>query len=514
MKKQLSLNLITNITYVIISVLIGIWLTPFALKKLGDSAYGYVAIINNLIGFMIVITYTLNSMVGRFFTVSEKKGDHQAASEYISTAAFTNLSISLLLLPVLLITTLYLNKIINIQKIYVTDVKIAFFFAGISFLVSTLSSVMATATYCCNRLEISNVVNIFGSIMQITTLIILFNMVLPHIWFISLASLVCSSVMLILGAITFRILMPQIKFKISLFKLKKCKDLLFSGAWNSLIIMGNTLMVQIDLLVGNALLASALVGQYAAVLLIPSVLRLLASSISSAFSPTTVALYAQGDMEKLKSYTNSVIKFVSFMLGWPISVICGLGGCLLVVWLGADFRQFRFILILLTLPLTVNMAVSQLNVLQQALNKVRTPAIVTSIMGVANVGLAFLLAGYFKMGLYGIAISDVVILSLKNVVFLPVYSALITKQSTSAYYKGIASPFIVATFVGAIGFAIDELLKLNSFIELLAFGAVLSVIYFSASYIAISKSERIMVLDFIKPVLKRFGLMRDKNKSI
>ena len=99
--------------------------------------------------------------------------------------------------------------------------------------------------------------------------------------------------------------------------------------------------------------------------------------------------------------------------------MCGFSEPLLRLYPGPEFSGFGPLLFLMAAHLCINVAVLPLLGLQLAANRVKTLALVTIVMGLANLGLALLLAGPAGWGLYGIAAAGAIMLTAKNVCFTP-----------------------------------------------------------------------------------------------
>ena len=117
------------------------------------------------------------------------------------------------------------------------------------------------------------------------------------------------------------------------------------------------------------------------------------------------------------------MKLVGLLMALPIGLICGLSSPLLQTWLGPKFAELSWLMTLMTIHLSVNLAVLPLFSIQTATNAVRTPALVMIVMGMGNLGLAIFLAGPMGWGLYGVAAAGAIALTAKNLVFTPLYAA-------------------------------------------------------------------------------------------
>ncbi len=494
---QISINLITNILAISTSMLISIWITPYLIQKLGLAAFGYVGLINNLINFMTIITFTLTSMVGRFLIVSLERNGPSEASVYVSSALFTNIFFGIVLIPLFIFLSSSLDKIFIIQSEYVTDAKLSFFLIGIAFILSPISLVFSTGAYCRNRLDIKNGINILSNIVRLAFLVFIFSISNARIWHVAIASVLQVSLSIIFYVFSYKSLLPEVHYSIRLFNVNNSIEVLSSGFLISIIMLGNNLITQIDLLVGNQFLPAETVGLYAAVLLLPNSVRNIADALSSAFTPTTISLYSSGNMDELRKYTNRVVKFCGLSIGWLVAIIGGLAIPILKIWLDKDYSPYKFIIVLMVLPLTIHLAVNPLFNVQQATNKVKIPALAAVIFGFLNLILAIHFTDSLGMGLFGIVLSGVITSTLRYSFFIPIYTSVITNQPKLVYYKGLFSPLLISSATCTIGLLLQKLFFINNFFSIVCFAIGLSIIYFTLSIGFSSKDERKIISDIL-----------------
>ncbi len=498
MNKQIVKNLTTNILSIGLVMLINLITMPIITGALGMGAYSFVGIITNIVNCIAVITNALNSMVGRFYTLAYRESRSQDATEYISSAFAACLGLCALLLPLIFGAAFGLEHLIKIPEALVWDVKIAFVISCSAFLLSTISAVMSTGSYCKNRLDIMNLINILANLIGAGLTFTLFLRFAPKIWYVGLVTFVQTAINLLLGYVSFKRLIPETKFSLRYFRGAKVKELLSAGFYSSVIMLGTTLMSQIDLLIGNRFLNEEIVGMYTVILFFPNTIKTIAAAISNSFSPTTLAIYAKSKLEGLREYSNKVVKYCGLILGWPISIMACMGVPFIGIWMGRDFTDYRWIVLASMLPLVANLAVLQLNVVNQAINKLKIPAIASVAAGVLNLALALAFTGWLGMGLWGIVIASVLSFSLRNFVFMPIYASVITKQHWFAYYKGILSPAVLSCLVCALGLAVELLWPVRTVLPLVAVCAGLSAVYAAGALLALGREERAGILGFLK----------------
>ena len=85
LNEQSALNVIGSIVVVAINVTINLVLSPYIVKHLGVEANGYITLANNFVSYLTMVSIALNSMVGRFILIDNRRGYQQSANEYYSS---------------------------------------------------------------------------------------------------------------------------------------------------------------------------------------------------------------------------------------------------------------------------------------------------------------------------------------------------------------------------------------------------------------------------------------------
>lgn len=477
-----------------VSMGLSFWITPFIINTMGAESYGFVPLSQQLINYLTVITVSITSISGRFFTIAKKQENLSLAQEYFSSALCGGIVGSLILSAVLVPCSLYIDRILNIPAYLVGDVRLSFLLYGGIFLLSFITSIFNVGAFSNNKLYITSsisIVNIIAKTIATVGLLLIFT---PRIWHVSMGALVSASIAMLLTVFTFARLEPAIKiFRLSLSKLK---EILSSGIWVSFAEIGAILFLQIDLLIANWNLGPTAAGNYAVVLSLPSILRSLSGAIISIFVPTVISFFAVGQIKEMIKYINNAVKYTGIALSLPIGIICGLGNVLLSLWINPDYASYGLVLAVLTIHLSINLSVQVIMSVQTAFNKLKVPAFATFIMGIINFILAFSLTKYFDMGIMGIALSGGLVLTAKNAVFTPLYVAKITGQKWNTYFKGVLKPAASTTFVAALSYLAQKVYNIKSFYELILTCFIIGIIYLVFVYFAmLGKTERRMLLN-------------------
>ncbi len=134
----------------------------------------------------------------------------------------------------------------------------------------------------------------------------------------------------------------------------------------------------------------------------------------------------------------------------------------------------------------------------RGLNKVKVPALVTLIVGVVNISLAIVLVRFTSLGIYGVAVSLLICLTGKNLLFVPVYVAVITKQPKTAFIKELFLPMIMWALVAFAALGLSSLYDLATIPRLAACSIGLAIIYALVCYtLIINKDEKVLLRSLI-----------------
>ncbi len=491
-------NLISNGALFGFNLLIGLWYTPYLIHHLGMAGYGIIPLVRQIVGFMTVITAGLNAAVGRYITIALERGEEESANRYFNTSLFGSVILALLLVIPAGWASLHVELLINVPPGDVFQTRWLFACVAVVFLLNAVRTPFAISTYSLNRFDLTNYLSAINRLVSIGVVVVCFNIATPQIWNVGLG-LVMALVFTWIGTVWFwRRLTPQLRIAVSHFDLGTLRSLVSLGGWVSINIIGATLYLSIDLLVVNRMIGPEAGGRYAAVAQWSALLRTMAGTIVGLFGPTMLYYYARHDIDGLARYGQQAVKLVGLMMALPIGLICGLSVPLLQTWLGPDFADLNWLMSLMTIHLSVNLAVSPLYSVQTVTNCVRTPAIVTLATGVGNLALAILLAGPIGWGVYGVAAAGAITLTAKNLIFSPIYAAYVLRIRWNAFLSKIFPIVLATTGLAGVGKVLSTTWDISGWFHLAASGAVMSVAYAVVGYyVLLNREERLLAWSMI-----------------
>ncbi|MHB9129639.1 MAG: lipopolysaccharide biosynthesis protein [Armatimonadota bacterium] len=484
------LNIITNIVNFFLSILIGLWFTPYLIKHLGVASYGMLPLILQITSYLQIVTLAINAMVARNITIAIEQGEDVKANIYFNTSLFSSIGMVIVLCAPAWLLCTHANLLIHVPPGMEQDISLLFLLAFGMFALSTLSTPFEVASYCLNRFDLRNYIQIAGNVTRIGLVVLLFMLAHPDVKQVFFASLVASIVTFALVIYLWRYLLPELSIRLHLFAWSALQELFSSGMWMVITQVGTLLFLAIDLLVVNRVLGPKPAGEYGAIMQWSALLRGIAGVLVGVFGPSITNLYAHGNIPGLVTYTRQSVRFVGYLIALPIGLICGLAHPLLVTWLGPSFGHLAPLLQLMTIHLAVNLALQPIFLVFVATNTVRTPGIVSCVMGVMNLGLAFLLAGPAEWGMYGVAAAGAIMLTLKNAIFTPLYGAHVLQVPRLTFMREMLLIVGAAIAVTVICLYLDRLVGKDSWRSLLTIGSLVSVAYLIVCWISLSREDR------------------------
>ncbi|NLX53549.1 MAG: lipopolysaccharide biosynthesis protein [Planctomycetaceae bacterium] len=437
-------NLISNAALFGFNTVVSLWYTPYLIHHLGESAYGIVPLVQQITNYMTVVTTTLNSAVGRYITIAFELDNDDEANEYFNTSLFGSVLLVLSLTPLAILATLHLDSIIELPAGQETQTRWLFACTVVGFFLTTIRSPFGVSCFCRNRFDLQNAVILIQQVARVGIVVLFFSLITPQVWQVGVAAVVAVFCGWGWSIRLWRRLTPTLSVSPAHFSRHALRHLTSTGGWISINYIGVILYLSIDLLVVNRMFGPAVGGRYAAVMQWSALLRTVVGLIAGLFGPTVLYYYAKHDIEGMSRYARRAVKMVGLFMAAPIALICGFSAPLLSTWLGPAFIDLSWLMSLMTAHLSVNLAVMPLFTIQTATNCVRTPAIVTVIMGLGNLGLAIFLAGHMGWGLYGVAAAGAIALTAKNLIFTPLYTAYILHRRLDAFLWELL-PVILAT---------------------------------------------------------------------
>ena len=488
-KKYLLINVISNVAVVVVTSLIGIWLTPYLINRLGVAVYGIVPLIVSVVNYLPLITLSITSAVSRFVAIETKRQNHSKSNIYFNTAIFSIIGLCSILALTGFGLSFFLTRIFQIPAGYESAaVWLLYAMVGASFL-AALTSPFLVSTFIWHRFVLDNTVKILSRIVQVSLLVSIFAWRGPNLGAVGL-SYFAMAVTAFIGAIfLWRRLSPELRINLKMFRWHAMREMGGMGTWITLDQLGTLLYYNINMVVINIFLGSEKVGHYAPIVQLAVLVNMLGDTVCSVFTPITVEYVAANQLKKLAETVERSYRFMGLVIALPIGILCGLSNPLLDRWLGPTFADLHPLMWLVVGPGIINIVVRPSFAVNRGLNKVRLPAIATIIGGASNLILAVIFVRYTSLGLYGVSVATLICLMGRNFFFTPAYSAHIIGEPRYSLYRHFIPGIIGCVILAGTSYIVTCFIDLSTIPRLICSASIMTVTYVTVAYIALLSDD-------------------------
>jgi membrane protein EpsK len=255
----------------------------------------------------------------------------------------------------------------------------------------------------------------------------------------------------------------------------------------------------------NRFVGAEAAGDYAAVLQWSALIREAGGLIATVVAPMIVIYYARSQIGQMVRMSILSVRVLCLGLAIPIAMMCVFSSRLLQVWLGDSYTRLAPLVVIMLCHLVINVGVSPIFNINQAMNKVRWPGLATLIGGIVNVFLAIVLAKYLGWGIYGVAAAGALVLTLKNTFFLPIYSALTLNLPWHTFLRSCVSGAATLGATAALGLVIAHYAHPTSWVHFCFVLAIMGTAGLGFAWLVLPKQDRRMLSDLALDNLRRMA---------
>ena len=137
----------------------------------------------------------------------------------------------------------------------------------------------------------------------------------------------------------------------------------------------------------------------------------------------------------------------------------------------------------------MNIAVRPMFAVFRGMDKIKIPALVTLFGGIAHTAVSIALVYFTDLGIYAVALSLLVCLTSKNLLFTPVYIAIITKQPKITFVKEFLTGILMALLVSLVALSIAKSYNMATIPRLFSVSLLLGILYSSICYFVVMNND-------------------------
>lgn len=502
-EKAFIVNMVGSLLTFLVSFGINFLFTPYITETVGGEAYGFVQLANNMVNYITIITVALNSVAGRFITVSYHKGQKREANQYFSSVFVANVVMAAVLSFVAVPVIANLEHFFEIPAALVVSVKQLFVFIYLNFVLTLLATVYTTATFITNKLYLSSIANIVTALLKVLILCLLFGVLTPNVAYIGIATCISTLAGLILNIIYTKRLIPDIRVKKADVSQKKVWELFTSGIWSSVTKLSQVLSDGLDLLITNIWISAYYMGQLSIAQTIPTYVASLLSMIISLFNPNLTLSYAKDNVEEMVTELKTSMKLTGFFSNIIFAFMLVFGDYFFRLWVpNQDYNLIYRLSLIIMMSVLVSGVTTSLNNVFLITNKLKVNSLFWLCISVLNVVLVAICLNATSLGIYAVAGISKFTGAIGNFIYLPLYASKCLKVKWNTFYP------LILKYMGTTGIMVGVFYLLknvfitpNNWLWLIIIGAVSGITGCIINYlIFLEKRERDIL---VKRILRR-----------
>lgn len=457
-----GINLILTLIQVAINYGISFLFTPYLIKAAGSEAYGFVNMANNMVNYAALITVALNSVAGRYITISIHKGNSKEGNEYFNSVIWTNVILGIVIGLVFIPIICNIDRIFDIPIQLLSDVRLLFVFIVINFIITVVSNVLTVGAFVINSLYISSIGNCISSVLRVVLLVALFGVFPANVAYVGLTSVICSLFLAIYNGIVTVKVNIGLSINIKIHSIGKIKELFFAGIWSSVTKLSQILSDGLDLVISNMAISASAMGSLSVAYTVPSMISGVIGTISSVFCPQQMYYYAKNDTEKLIKEIKSNMQIMGFFSSIILIEFIVYGKEFFRLWTPNQNIELIYELSIISCTsMLVTGVTSALNNVFLITNNLKENSLFYLGISILDAVLAIALVSVTDLGVYAVAGVSKVVGVIVNITYVPLYSAKCLKVSWNTFYRNIIKYIFCIVLMLSIIFTLKKIFFIN-----------------------------------------------------
>jgi O-antigen/teichoic acid export membrane protein len=399
-----------------LNILVGIFLSPFILHRLGDAAFGLWVLVFAITGYYGLFDLGIRSSIVRYVAKYSANHEHAELNQLVNTALFSYSGIGAVALLITFVASIYVDSIFRVPANFHSTARLLLLMVGSAVSLGFPLGVAGGILEGLQRFYVLNFTNVCSTLLRALLIVIalrhgygLLTVALITVTLPLLGNLVNAAVVLSILPLHFH---PKYLNRESLHRIAT-----YSGP-TFMIIIASRLRFKTDAMVIGTFVSSAAITYFTIGARLVDYMGEVVSSLAQIFIPMSSRSDAIGDSEQLKKIFiagNRACALIVFPLTASLII---LGKSVIEVWVGARYVATSYpVLLILVVPTATMLAQAACGRVLFGMAKHKTLALAILLEGTANLILSVVLVRRF--GILGDAAGTAIPLLCTTLFFLP-----------------------------------------------------------------------------------------------
>jgi O-antigen/teichoic acid export membrane protein len=399
-----------------VNIVVGIFLSPFILHRLGDTAFGIWVLIFSVTGYYGLFDLGIRSSVIRYVSTYTATGDQEGLAKLINTSLATYSGIGAVAMAVTLLCSLFIDRLFRIPPEFLVTARWLFLMVGAAVALGFPTGVFGGILEGLQRFYFVNLTNVVSTLLRAALIVL----ALTHgrglltVAFITVALPILSS--LVRAAIVVQVL--PIRFGWRYVDLGSLREIANYSAVSFILMIAYKLRFKTDEIVIGTFLSVTAITYFSIGDRLLDYAAEVVSSLAQIFVPMSGQSHATGKTDRLRTILVAGNRACAFIILPIAATLIILGKSVIAAWVGTRYIAASYpVLLVLVVPMTFALAQAASVRILYGMAKHQALAWVTLMESIANLILSIALIR--PMGIVGDALGTAIPLLCTSLFFMP-----------------------------------------------------------------------------------------------
>ena len=500
---QLKAGSILSYLQIFLGVIVGLIASPITIRALGQSEYGLYNTVASTLAMLSVLSLGFNSSYVRHYAKYKNEGDK--VSIYRLNGLF--LIIFIVIGVVAFLCGLFLTFNLNLvfaEGFTEGECVIAKKLMLILSVNLALSFPMSVFTSIISANERFIFLKLLGMVKTVLSPIIVIPVLLMGYGSVALALITVGiSFAVDVTYLIYVLFVLKNRFYFRHFEKGLFKSLFAFTFFIAINLLVDEINSNIDKVVLGRYCGTVAVAVYSVAFMIYEYYKQFSYSVSNVFAPRIHAIYQEHKddesvlREKFTSLFIKVGRVQYFILALIFTGLIFFGQPFIALWVGADFAESYYVLLLLVIPITIPLIQNMGIEMQRALNKHKFRSIIYLIMAILNLVATIYLCQIY--GVIGATIGTAFSMIIANGIIMNVYYYKQCCIDTVAFWKSILRATLGLVIPAGFGVIIMLFINISSYLTLIPWILAYTLVYCaSVWFLGLNQDEKRLLGSFFK----------------
>jgi len=451
---QLKAGVILNYTTIILTVIVGLMLTPYMIHKLGNAEYGLYTLIGAFVGYLTVLDFGLNNAIIRFVAHYRAKNDKVGEEEFLGTIFIIYAVISSAVVIIGAILYLNIEYIFEHSLSYeeLKKAKIMFIILIFNLAISLPGGVFTGISSGYEKFVFPKLANIVKYLLRSIVLVSILYLGTDAVGIVILDTIM--NILLISTNAYYVMHILKIQVVFHKIHIELVKELFAYSLWIFVIAMAQQFQWNIGQLVLGIFTNTKIVAIYAVGIMLGGFYGAFGSAISGVFLPkATQFVISKKTPSELTDTMIRIGRISLIVLLYILGAFMLYGKEFIILWIGHDYLDAWFVALSIMLVLTFSFIHSFGNSILEAKKMISFRALLNLGLLIIGTFVGALLVNKYSMR--GMVIGVTTAMFVYQIIMGIYYKRKLHLEMNRFYNEVINGIFISFVLVLVIGYLIN-----------------------------------------------------------